>query len=164
MTASRDSTAYQRYDECYMPVPKPETEIKRELREAPRKRSGKRRSLRPAVTASFAAVVLTVFYILVCQMQLTQLTAEVTSQTERLEELTAESVSLSSQKTYNLNMDEIEEYAVQNLGMVKMDTAQIEYVELVNPDTVTVKDSGVSLDTLFSGLIRSISAAVEYIR
>ena len=48
--------------------------------------------------------------------------------------------------------------------MVKMDNAQIEYVEVVNPDTVTVKDSGVSLSSLFSGLVRSFSAVVEYLR
>lgn len=161
MSASRDSIAYEQYEERFMPVPK---QTKRELREVPKKKTGKKRRLRPAVTASFAAVVLTVVYILICQMQLTQLTAEVTAQTERLDELTAESVSLSSKKTYNLNMDEIEQYAVTNLGMVKMDNAQIEYVELVNPDTVTVKDSGVSLSSLFSGLVRSFSAVVEYLR
>lgn len=160
-TASRESTAYERYEERFMPVL---NEPKRELREVPKKKPGKKRKLRPAVAASFVAVVLTVVYILICQMQLTQLTAEVTAQTEHLDELTAESVSLSSKKTYNLNMDEIEEYAVKNLGMVKMDNAQIEYVELVNPDTVTVKDSGVSLSSLFSGLVRSFSAVVEYIR
>ena len=46
--------------------------------------------------------------------------------------------------------------------MVKMDNSQIEYVSLTNPDTVTVSDSGISLD-MFSGLARSFSAIVEYI-
>ena len=41
--------------------------------------------------------------------------------------------------------------------------AQIEYVTLTNPDTVTVAESGLSLDTLFAGLARSFSAIVEYI-
>lgn len=45
-----------------------------------------------------------------------------------------------------------------------MDNSQIEYVELTNPDTVTVADSGVSLGSLFAGLARSFSAIVEYIR
>ena len=45
-----------------------------------------------------------------------------------------------------------------------MDNSQIEYVELTNPDTVTVANSGISLDALFAGLARSFSAIVEYIR
>ena len=63
-----------------------------------------------------------------------------------------------------MDMEAVEEYAVNQLGMVKMDNSQIEYVELTNPDSVTVADSGVSLDTLFAGLAHSFSAIVEYIR
>ena len=63
----------------------------------------------------------------------------------------------------SVNLDEVEKYAVNTLGMVKMDNSQIEYVSLTNPDTVTVSDSGISLDALFSGLARSFSAIVEYI-
>ena len=63
-----------------------------------------------------------------------------------------------------MNLGEVEEYAANELGMVKIDNSQIEYVELTNPDSVTVADSGISLDTLFAGLARSFSAIVEYIR
>ena len=64
----------------------------------------------------------------------------------------------------SMDMEEVENYAVNRLGMVKMDNSQIEYVELTNPDTVTVANSGISLDALFAGLARSFSAIVEYIR
>ena len=86
------------------------------------------------------------------------------TQTEALDELAAENVSLSSKQMNSMDMTQVEEYAVNHLGMVKMDNSQIEYVELTNPDTVTVAQSGVSLDALFSGLARSFSAALEYIR
>ncbi|HJA48604.1 MAG TPA: septum formation initiator family protein [Candidatus Agathobaculum intestinipullorum] len=107
---------------------------------------------------------MTAAYILYCQMQLTQLSALVGEQNETLNELKAENVSLTTKKVNSMDMDEIEEYAVNNLGMVKFDNAQIEYVELTNPDTVTVAESGMSLGSLFAGLARSFSAIVEYIR
>ena len=106
---------------------------------------------------------MTSVYILFCQMQLTELTTEVSRQNDALSELTAENVSLTTRQMSSVNLDEVEKYAVNTLGMVKMDNSQIEYVSLTNPDTVTVSDSGISLDALFSGLARSFSAIVEYI-
>ena len=81
-----------------------------------------------------------------------------------LEELAAENVSLTTKRVNSMSMDEVEAYAVNELGMVKLDNSQIEYVEVTNPDSVTVAKSGVSLDPVFAGLARSFSAIVEYIR
>lgn len=161
MTASRESVAYQRYEERFMPARR---EVKRELHEVPAPRRRKKAKVCGAALACLGVIGVVAVYILFCQMQLTQLTAQVSAQTAKLDELTAESVSLSSKQAYSLDMNEIEDYAVKNLGMVKMETSQIEYVELTNPDTITVAQSGVSLDALFAGLARSFSAVVEYIR
>ena len=157
MTASRDSVAYQQYEERF-PV-----EQKRELRAAPAPRRRKKTRIRPSLFACIAILAATAAYILFCQMQLTELTTEVSRQNDALSELTAENVSLTTRKMSSVNLDEVEKYAVNTLGMVKMDNSQIEYVSLTNPDTVTVSDSGISLDALFSGLARSFSAIVEYI-
>ena len=102
-------------------------------------------------------------YILFCQMQLTELNTEVSKANTKLDELTAENVSLTTKQVNSLDMNQVEEYATDKLGMVKLDNSQIEYVTLTNPDTVTVAESGLSLDTLFAGLARSFSAIVEYI-
>lgn len=161
MIASRDSAAYTHYEERFLPEKQdPKTQQLHEV-SAPRR---KRNKLRPGVLASMIVLAMTAVYILFCQMQLTQLTAQVTSQTEKLDDLTAESVSLSSKQKYSMDMDQIETYASEQLGMVKMDNSQIEYVELTNPDSITVASSSMSLDALFSGLARSFSAVVEYIR
>lgn len=157
MTASRDSAAYQQYEERF-PV-----QQKRELRAAPTPRRRKKARVRPGLLACIAILTVTAAYILFCQMQLTELTTQVSRKNDTLNELTAENVSLTTRQMSSVNLDEVEEYAVNTLGMVKMDNSQIEYVSLTNPDTVTVADSGVSLDTLFSGLARSFSAIVEYI-
>lgn len=158
-SASRESVAYQQYDERFAPVQAPA----RKLREAPRARRAKKAKSNPSVALCVIIVAVVSAAILICQMQLTQLTAQVSAQSEQLDKLTAESVSLSTKQAYDLDLTEIESAAAQ-LGMVKMDSSQIEYVELVNSDSITVSQSGVSLDALFAGLARSFSAVVEYIR
>ena len=159
MTASRESVAYEQYEERF-PVSQ---EQKRNLRVAPTPRRRKKARVRPSLMGCFAVVAIAAVYILFCQMQLTELTTEVSRQNDALSELTAENVSLTTRQMSSVNLDEVEKYAVNTLGMVKMDNSQIEYVSLTNPDTVTVSDSGISLDALFSGLARSFSAIVEYI-
>ncbi|HIY53799.1 MAG TPA: hypothetical protein H9832_07600 [Candidatus Agathobaculum merdavium] len=160
-SASRDSMAYQQQYEERFPV---EREQARQLRVAPTPRRRKRAGIRPSVMGCVMVLAVTAVYILFCQMQLTELSAAVGEQNDRLNELSAENVSLTTKQMNSMNMDEVEEYAVNNLGMVKMDNSQIEYVELTNPDTVTVADNGMSLGSLFAGLARSFSAIVEYIR
>ena len=64
----------------------------------------------------------------------------------------------------SMDMDEVEQHAVDDLGMVKMDNSQIEYVELTRPDVVTVSGSGHSLSSAISGLTEWFSSVVEYIR
>lgn len=160
MTPSRESVAYQQYEERF-PV---QQERERNLRVAPVPRRRRKAGIRPSLLACIAILAVTSAYILFCQMQLTQITAQVSEQSDKLDELAAENVSLTTKKVNSMNLDEVEEYAANELGMVKIDNSQIEYVELTNPDSVTVADSGISLDTLFAGLVRSFSAIVEYIR
>ena len=89
-------------------------------------------------------VAITAAFILFCQMQLTQLTAEASEQSDLLSELQSENVSLTTKQMNSMNMDEVEQYATDTLGMVKLDNSQIEYVELTNPDLVTVADDSMS--------------------
>ncbi len=109
-------------------------------------------------------VAITAAFILFCQMQLTQLTAEASEQSDLLSELQSENVSLTTKQMNSMNMDEVEQYATDTLGMVKMDNSQIEYVELTNPDLVTVADDSMTLRGLWSALAARFSALVEYIR
>ena len=109
-------------------------------------------------------VAITAAFILFCQMQLTQLTAEASEQSDLLSELQSENVSLTTKQMNSMNMDEVEQYATDTLGMIKLDNSQIEYVELTNPDLVTVADDSMTLRGLWSILAARFSALVEYIR
>ncbi|MDO5142638.1 MAG: hypothetical protein Q4D31_06435 [Eubacteriales bacterium] len=159
MTPSRDSVAYKQYEER-SPARKGG---RRDLHVAPTPRRRKKSRLRPSFVGCLLVLAVAAVYILCCQMQLTELTATVSRQSALLDELTAENVSLTTKKMNSMNMSEVEEHAVNQLGMVKMDNARIEYVELTNPDTVTVAESRVSLGSVLAGVARSFSAIVEYI-
>ena len=155
--ATRDSAAYKRYNEK-LPAVKAESKSSLQLAKPPKKR--RRKSLRRSVILSILAAV----GILYCQMQLTQLTAEVSKQSDNLSEMQAENVSLTTKKMNSMDMTEVEQHAVDDLGMVKMDNSQIEYVELTRPDVVTVAHSEHSLENVVSGLTEWFSSIVEYIR
>ena len=159
--ATRDSAAYKRYNEK-LPAVTAESKSSLQLAKPPKKR--RRKSLRRSAILSILAAVGASAYILYCQMQLTQLTAEVSKQSDNLSEMQAENVSLTTKKMNSMDMDEVEQHAVDDLGMVKMDNSQIEYVELTRPDVVTVSGSGHSLGSAISGLTEWFSSVVEYIR
>ncbi len=159
--ASRESVAYREYDEYARPEARKDADG---LSVVPQKKRRRRTAVRPGLIACLCIFALAAAYIVNCEMKLTSLTAEVSEQTERLDVLTSESVSLTTKRTHSMNMDEIEQYAAGTLGMVKMDSSQIEYVELTEPESITVTKEATSLDVLLGGLVRSFSAIVEYIR
>ena len=159
--ATRDSAAYKRYNEK-LPAVNSEKKSDLHLAKPPKKR--RRKSLRRSAILSILAAVGASAYILYCQMQLTQLTAEVSKQSDNLSEMQAENVSLTTKKMNSMDMTEVEQHAVDDLGMVKMDNSQIEYVELTRPDVVTVAHSEHSLENVVSGLTEWFSSIVEYIR
>ena len=75
-----------------------------------------------------------------------------------------EGAAVSTAVATNSTVTEVEQHAVDDLGMVKMDNSQIEYVELTRPDVVTVAHSEHSLENVVSGLTEWFSSIVEYIR
>ena len=91
MTASRESVAYKQYEERMAPVQQERT---RDLRAVPTPRRRKKADVRLNVFVCVSVIAIAAVYILFCQMQLTQLTAQVSTQTEALDELAAENVSM----------------------------------------------------------------------
>ena len=104
--ATRDSAAYKRYNEK-LPAVKAEGKSSLQLAKPPKKR--RRKSLRRSAILSILAAVGASAYILYCQMQLTQLTAEVSKQSDNLSEMQAENVSLTTKKMNSMDMTEVEQ-------------------------------------------------------
>ncbi len=139
---------------------------RRGLRVAPSNGRHRRRraSLQPGAYACIFLVAIAAAFILFSQMQLTQLTADASDKSDELNELQSENVSLTTKQMNSMNMDEVEQYATDTLGMVKLDNSQVEYVELTNPDLVTVAQDGLSLRNAVTALRDHVLAIVEYIR
>ncbi len=157
MRATRDSAAYQ-YDEY----------TRKEEKYQERKSPGKRKRPKPGIGPGFAfgavIVVIAAAYILFCNMELTQLTVEINQKNDELNNLVAENISLSSKYAYEMDLDEVEDYAVENLGMVKMDPGQTEYVELVGEDKITVSNPELTPERMLEILKECFLKIVEYIR
>ncbi|MBQ3878720.1 MAG: hypothetical protein II727_00310 [Oscillospiraceae bacterium] len=62
-------------------------------------------------------------------------------------------------------LSDIEDYAVNKLGMVKFETNQIEYIEIETPETITRVDNGEDGEgfNLFSFLKEKIEQALEFL-
>ncbi len=76
--------------------------------------------------------------------------AAITTYTTKIAQEEQQIVQLESEKNYldftlesRMTLDEIENYAINTLGMVKMDSAQKKYVELESENKIVVSDSKV---------------------
>ena len=77
--------------------------------------------------------------------------AAITDTTVKIATAREDIVQLESQRDYlnftlesRMTLDEIESYAVNNLGMVKMDSSQKKYVELEDQNVIVKYDTTVS--------------------
>ena len=77
--------------------------------------------------------------------------ASITSYTTKIADEQEAIVQLESEKSYleftlesRMSLDEIEDYAINTLGMVKMDSSQKKYVELESENKIVVSDNAVT--------------------
>lgn len=103
----------------------------------------------------FAAAVIVVLAVLMiyCQMQLTVLNGQINSMQSDIQTLESEYITLESRREQVLSADNIEAYAADVLGMVKMDYTSVEYIELSNPDQIELAAQGTEVIDLFNDLL-----------
>ena len=114
--------AYQRFEER-LPVKQ-----ERQLREAPAPRRRKKARVHPSVFACIAVLAVVSVYILFCQMQLTELNTEVSKANTKLDELTAENVSLTTKKANSMDMDEYKIMAGTSYKISKNHRVKLSYL------------------------------------
>ncbi len=116
----------------------------------------------PRVMAAIAVACFCVM-LLYSNMQLTRLTKEIEEQETALEQVQSEYVSLKARQGQTLSISYIEQYAQKELGMVKMDPSQIEYIEMTKPEVTEVSDT-TKLGDAVANLMRGFTAVLEYLR
>lgn len=91
-------------------------------------------------------VMLSLVSIMIGNIKITQLNDEITSTQKKLDTARSVQVSLNSKLESRMSLANVEEYAVDKLGLVKVQPYQIKYVHLTDTDKVEVSedDSGVT--------------------
>ena len=167
--ATRESVAYQRVE---MPdLSRFDTRRRRHLRvveSVPAKQQARAAKKRRLVTPLRAAAVLMMAVLCLAMvysnMQLTELTSDISAREASLAELQSTTVSLTTKREETYSTAYIEDYAQNVLGMVKVDASQMEYVELSNPERIEVTGTGASVSGAVGSLVRGFTAVLEYLR
>lgn len=94
----------------------------------------------------------------------TALTNQVSEMQDRVDILNSEYTSLKSQEQSTMTLEEIEDYAKNELGLVRLDSSQEEYVSVEKPDQVEVKSGSSGMDKLVSNFVKSFNAILSFLR
>lgn len=85
--------------------------------------------------AVFAAVIIAAFVLIFNYVALTELTEEISQESYTLEKAQAFEVELTMKIAEKINAADIEAYAKDDLGMVKIHEGQVRYVNMVQEDS-----------------------------
>jgi len=95
----------------------------------------------PIKVLFFMAVVLFMtFSVMYSRAELTELSAQVNSVTKQYEELQSENIRLTTELEERISLENVEEYAATELGLEKLDPAQVEYVTLTEGNMLEIKE------------------------
>ena len=182
----RSTTAYDTYGSvAYAPVydgaavrvPRREEELQRTPQPKPRERTHRRALTRtrvqvreagqvaPFAVVGFLAVAAFAVLLLMSYVQYTQLSDQMVSLRGEMDDLQAENATLSAQYERVFDMETIR--AAVGDTMVRPTQDQVVYIDLSEPDTVTVyqdQSAGSALGGVLEGLGEALGGVVEYFR
>ena len=165
------------YDGSAVRVPRREEELQRPPQPRTRERTRRRALTRtqvqvreagqvaPFAVVGFLAVAVFTALLLMSYVQYTQLSDEMVSLRSQMDTLQSENATLSAQYEKVFDMATIQE-AVGDT-MVRPDQDQVVYIDLSEPDTVTVyenESAGSALGSLLNELVQAVSGIIEYFR
>lgn len=96
--------------------------------------------------------------IMVGNVKMTQLSDEISSARTELNRVDSEKISLNSKLESRMSLTKVENYATANLGLVKTQPYQLQYVNFTDKDNVQLKDSSNFITKAFADLINNIKA------
>ena len=101
-------------------------------------------------------VFLVLIFIISNYVELSKLTSEIYSKKTQLETLEAKQEKL-------FNLSEIELKAKNELGMVKLDQSQIQYIELTSPEKLKTAEDDETVPKIVEQAISKLNIIVEYL-
>lgn len=115
----------------------------------------------------YAIVGLCVFAVLMFivsnYVELSQLATENSRLKDELAQLVDMEKTLEAKQEQIFNLEEIENKAKNELGMIKMDKTQICYLELQSPDKLSTANADEEVPQIVQNAIRGLNIVVEYL-
>jgi len=96
--------------------------------------------------------------------QVTELTSGNDALKEQISDLQARQKVLEARREQMYTLNYVENYAKNQLGMVKLDKSTITYIELENEEVTDYTTGGSTLPEILSELKNGLSIVLEYIR
>ena len=120
-----------------------------------------RRASPAKIIVMLAAVLAIASMMIYNQVVLTELNDQTTTLNTELEKLQSEKIQKSTELESQMSLKNIEEYTVNNLGLVKMDQSQVEYVDLESGNKVEVKQQ--QDDSFWGSIKQAFQNLLEYL-
>lgn len=148
------------------PIPIDSAERRKLARKKERARLRRRRDRirKLIIVAVFAVFLVGAVGTVVGYIQVTDLTKQVEEKNTQLAQLKSEYISLKTKKENSVDLSEVETYAENVLGLVKLDRSQEEYLELQKNDQVQVNEGSSGVEKLASSFVKSFSAILSFLR
>lgn len=143
---------------------KNESYTDKKLRERRIKQKKRRRRTNLLAFAGAMMGLLLVVGILYTRVQIIDLNSQISAKQEQIDNLDAEYTALKSQQQGILTLPEIEEYAENKLGLVRMDRSKEEYISVEKPSEVEVSSGSSGMEKLVSGFVRSFNAFLSFLK
>ena len=147
----RTSTAYDL--SAFAPAPQTEKPVRvvKPRRAAPREE----RKFLTKLSIYIVAIVLLMAATVMSRMKLTETMSDISSRTSELTELQSANAYLNYKLESLVSLKNAENYAINELGLVKMDSSRIEYVNLQNENEI-VTDGGETAGEKFDTFLDSV--------
>lgn len=141
-----------------------QTEYSKQVRLEPKfSKQAKARLLLIANVALIIGVAACLFSLILGYTNVTVLTKEISSLSSDLEVLQSQEISLNAQIDQMFNLEDVEEYAINDLGMIKLDQNQIEQVHIQNIDIIEVNEVLNTRQIILSQIKNIFTSVWEYI-
>lgn len=113
--------------------------------------------------AGFGVFVVMMVFVLLANVQLTQVTTETALLESQIQKLSDEEARLKIEYESTFNLTEIEEYAAKKLGMVRTTSDNVTLLETADADrAVIIQQNGAADTGFFTGLKSFLNSLMEY--
>lgn len=148
----RTSTAYD-YDRNFS---RAEEERRLEIIRSNNRRQREKRAFAVKLGLMICTMILLMAATVYSRLVLTETRAQINSRTSDLTELQSENAYLSYQLESLVSLKNAEEYAISELGLVKLDSSRIEYVNLQTENEISADEDATTLAEEFKTFFNTV--------